>query len=232
MDQLRTEIPRVVDQQGRDRDLILLIRHAHRERIVLPTVEAAFGAQLTERGRRQSLELGRQLEVDRPVRLFFSPVQRCEDTARCLAEGLESHGGETHVVGARPFLGARFVKDGRRMVQIFADVGLRGFVDAWARGALDPEVIEDHKQAGRRLLLDLVGEHLPGEGAPLDIHVSHDITVLALMGLFLDLTSPEIPWPEYLDGAVLGLQRERITWWYRGLQGEIPMATVKSWTFT
>ncbi len=229
LSQHQHEIPRLANELSRERDVILLLRHAHREPITEATLSAAFGAQITETGRQEAREFGGHLDPGRPVRLFHSPVQRCEETARAVAEGAGASGRRAWVEGERRFLGASFIQDGERIVEIFAEMGLRGFVRAWYERTLAREIIEEAELAGRSLLLRLIGEHIPGEGSPLDIHVSHDITVLALLGLFCDVTPREFPWPGFLDGVILGLDGRRVTWWYHHREGEIPLATIKEW---
>jgi broad specificity phosphatase PhoE len=194
----------------------LLIRHAERERIEPADVAGALQAPLTGKGREEARSLGAELQATGLVRLFYSPVPRCFDTARCIAEGVTAAGGDSELVGSRSFLAAPFARDGGKIVEAIAGVGLRGFITAWFAGELDASVVDDAQSAAKLLLAALIDARSGQKQGGLDIHVSHDIVIMALLGLAWDM-SGRIPWPGFLDGVCLSYRDARETaLWYHG----------------
>jgi len=199
----------------------LLIRHARRERIADATAAAAFSAALTDQGREQARAFGAAVSPSSPVRLHYSPVPRCEDTAQLVAEGVVQSGGSATVGGPRRILGASFVKDERRLIATFATLGLRGFMRAWFNGELNPEVTEDPKQAGDALLGALLHSSEEAHPAAVEINVSHDVVVLALLGLAWDVADEAFPWPGFLDGVLYRRSETGAILWYRHEEREL-----------
>lgn len=189
-----------LDSEG---SLSLLIRHARREHIREATMESAFDAALTPAGHEQAKAFGAALPPARPASIHFSPVPRCKDTALRIAEGFESSGGEATVAGPRRLLGATFVKDERRVIATFASLGLRGFIEAWYRGELPRSIVEDPRLAGEELLEGLAPRSDGDSGSSLEINVSHDVVIVALLGLAWSVDATDFPWPGFLDGVIL-----------------------------
>jgi len=202
-----------------DRGVILLLRHSVREPI--RHMADAMTAPLTDEGRALARELGRRLGGARPggarpARFYHSPVPRCIDTARRMVEGIAERGGRSETLGTREYLAAPYMRDPARAMGLFVELGGVGFARSWCRGELEEAVIQDHRDAGRALLNDLLDEHQGSEPGTLDIHVTHDLTVAALLSLVYPVGDPDFPWPDYLDGAVLAAEDDALTLCYRG----------------
>jgi broad specificity phosphatase PhoE len=191
---------------------IVVLRHAARHEITSAEFGAALRTPLTDEGREQARALGAALPGERPVRLWHSPVPRCADTAERLVEGLRARGADAGVEGARAFLGADYVHDADGVVRRFATLGQRRFVRAWAGGELGPELIDPPATAGRRVLGLLL--ELRDDDRALHLHVTHDLTLVALLALVCDVGAPEFPWPGFLDGVVLAVRPDDIRWRY------------------
>lgn len=191
------------EDDGRDPGPVLLLRHSERESLREASVAAALEAPLTPAGRDLAFRFGAALPTARPVRLFHSPVPRCEDTASSIAEAARRAGGQAEVVGARDGLGAPFLLDPERAIERFAALGMAGFVRAWLVGKVPPEIAAPHAGAAGDLLGLLLRERDAAPGA-LQIHVAHDLTVITLLGLRFPVHRSGFPWPGYLDGCLLG----------------------------
>lgn len=178
---------------------IALVRHSRRESLREASVAAALEAQLTAEGRDLCGVFGEQLPRGRPVRLFHSPVSRCEDTAQLIGEAVRAAGGEAQMVGPLPQLGAPYLLKPTRAIDQFAEVGMAGFVRAWVAGEVPPEIVTPHRQAALELLATVLAQR----SEALDLHVTHDLTVVVLLGLVLPVGEPGFPWPGFLDGCVL-----------------------------
>lgn len=180
----------------------LLLRHGPRERIAAASVDSALNAQLTDAGRLLAEQMGTLLPKTCPIRLFHSPVPRCRDTASALALGHRRAGGEAALHGDRAFLAASFVRDENRLMAEISSRGLPEFMRDWVRGDVGDEVVQPAELAARALLGGLY-QTWADSRASLDVHISHDIVVLALAAVAWDITADGFPWPPFLDGIVL-----------------------------
>jgi broad specificity phosphatase PhoE len=203
--------------EGSERGHVLVLRHSIRESITATDMEGGLATPLTPEGRALASAFGRRLDPGRPLRLFHSPVPRCRDTASRVAEAFAASGGVARIEGDRPSLGAPYLRDVHRSMELFTDQGIRGFVDPWARGTLDPAIAQPPAEAGRILLAELLDLRNGVRPETLDLHVTHDLSVMTLLAPFLDVSRPDLPWPDYLDGVVLHLHPERRLWhrWMR-----------------
>jgi broad specificity phosphatase PhoE len=209
----------LVAELGRDVDVTLLLRHSARERIADATTASAIGAQLTAAGRAQARAFGEALLPSAQVRLFYSPVPRCEETARLIADGVAARGGAATVLGPSRDLGAIFVRDPRPVMEIFAERGLRGFMAAWRRAALPAEALQALPEAGAELLASLLASRRRAAAPPpcIDVHVTHDLVILALLATAWDVDADVVPIPGYLDGAILSVGPDGAPrLWYHG----------------
>jgi len=202
-------------EMSRGAGVILLVRHSIREPIGGANLAAAAGAQLTEEGRALARRFGAALPLGRSIRLFSSPVGRCVETAEIVADAARAAGGNAVYVGARAYLGAGFIISPDPVIETFVREGPRGFVRAWHAGELTEAEIHTPERAGHDLLEAMLAELGPEDGGGLEVHVGHDLTVLALLGLVRDVTSEEFPWPAYLDGVALRACEQGYTVRYR-----------------
>ncbi|MDY0004596.1 MAG: histidine phosphatase family protein [Polyangia bacterium] len=217
---------RVIASRGAGQRLVALLRHSARVDITGYTVEQAVLAPLTDAGRALARDFGRRLPTDRPVRIFHSEVPRCEDTAQRLAEGMMEAGGQVEILGSRTSLAAFFIRDPWAVALEFGQRGPRGFMREWLSGKLGPAVMDPPEQAARDQLAALMLERncLPEPDAPgLDLHVSHDVNVMALLHLCVDISDQSVPWPGYLEGVILETGGGApYTWWYHDRTGRLP----------
>jgi len=121
-----------------------------------------------------------------------------------------------------------FIRNPEIVAREFGLRGPRAFVDAWRQGEFDPEVLAPLHEAGREQL-DSMLEELDGvedlTAPALDLHISHDVNVFALLHLLTDVADRKVPWPGYLEGVVVEAGNGApYTAWYHDLMGRIPAA--------
>lgn len=161
----------------RDRPVALLMRHSARHPIVDPS--DPYIAKLTEEGVRLAEEFGSLLGANYTCgRLLSSPVGRCLDTASAIARGA----GWAIGVQVDERLSHPYIEPAWEQLQ-------RGEVN----GSLPPQV-----NATLDLLLDPVN-FTPA----LDIMVTHDTIVGAVVGCLLKVPVTGPYWPAFLEGAFL-----------------------------
>lgn len=164
-------------QRPADERCMIFLRHSQRD--VIEDHSAQFSTGLTETGRRMSYEMGRRLPVDRPVRIFFSFVPRCHETAEELARGLYESGGEVVESDSIAILVMPEFSDEAVWENLQPDgENVTEFVNRWADGKFG-NTIESFAEYEARLLEATLGR-LKNENDPIvHIHVTHDLAVLA-----------------------------------------------------
>lgn len=78
-------LEQIKKQYSESNKISLLIRHADRDKI--PTGEFGNDVLLNETGKERALNFGNSLSELKINQIFTSPVQRCVQTAECIAKG-------------------------------------------------------------------------------------------------------------------------------------------------
>lgn len=175
-----------------------VMRHAARHPIADPRRPEL--AELTADGCAAAEAFGAELGNFSRVRLFHSPVKRCQQTAECIARGVAGIGGRAELVGAHPALGIDYIRDlaeAGRLTAIHGD----HFVRLWFEGQVPPSVI-DPAPTLAALKLDFVCSQLAA-AAPgtLDLHVSHDWNIIILREHLVGVRHEDAGWLTFLDGV-------------------------------
>lgn len=175
-----------------DVPVALVVRHAHCQ----PAQPATLGNEvpISCRGAQEARVLGGQLRARHLTALMSSPLPRCMQTARCLAEGAEWD----QRLMPNTLLGhpGAFVSDAEQAGPCFLEHGPEEIVRRLLRGEPLPGLrpIAD----GVALLMDLILPKGPPPGGT-RVFVTHDSVlaplVLHLLGRYLGPGD----WPEFLD---------------------------------
>lgn len=205
-----------LERRSRAGRAVVLLRHSVREPITTTELRGAWKTPLTPRGRALAETLGSRLPRGRRIRVWWSPVPRCVDTAACLVTGAIAAGLDARLGGSRWKLAASYVTDPADLVQRFAALGPRGFVRAWHADRLPREVIAPLPRAGADLLRHLRRGSRTTRPGTIELHVTHDLNVVALLALVRDVTARTFRWPGYLEGVVLAPDAAGVGWWWNG----------------
>jgi len=191
----------------------LFLRHA--ERYELTDYRTSFAVELTPNGKQMAERFGNQLPVNKPVRLFHSPLKRCRQTAEGIARGATAAGLAVEFVGEQPILGVGFILDEAKTEKLAMHYGL-DFIRAWFSGQIGSDVIKPPRQIAQEYLEYLAArlseDALPGR---LDIHVSHDWNTMVLRELMLGIRHEEAGWLDYLDGLAIQMEHNGLQVFYR-----------------
>lgn len=192
----------------------VVLRHAARHPIVDPREPLA--AELTAAGRRDAEAFGSRLTGFACVRLFHSPVKRCQQTAECVAAGAARAGLAVELVGAQPELGVAYILD---QIETGRMSGVHGehFVRLWFTNQVSERLILRAPDIARRKLTYLrarLAEPADG-GRRIDLHISHDWNVLILRELLLGVRHEDAGWAPFLDGVVFTAEAEVLRAFYR-----------------
>lgn len=194
----RTDILRKLNSDDLENNIAIVIRHASREKI-----EDPFGARdapLTDEGRKMAVDFGKELPVEKYIRLYCSPVPRCIETAELIQEGFKKNGGRSDLLRDREFLPVSFAKKPKRILELMGELGKHGFIREWYKGELEEGIMETPKKATIDQI-DLIIGKMDDKG--LGIHVAHSFNVILLFGLLYNLAEEEFRWPGYMDGVVI-----------------------------
>ncbi|MDF1538572.1 MAG: phosphoglycerate mutase family protein [Candidatus Thorarchaeota archaeon] len=197
-----------------DSQVMLLVRHSHRETIKDHT--AQLSTELTPLGCRMSTEMGRRLPSNRKTIMFFSFVTRCYQTAQELGNGLSENGGAIDDMDALAVLATPEVisddfwkglqPDGKNITE---------FVNNWADGVFEGlvEPFEDYKQ---RFVQDIVERISNAESGSLHIHITHDLALMAAKRILMPRAIGYDDREPFLGGIGLMIQDEEYTLYSSG----------------
>ena len=176
----------------RDRPVALLMRHSNRFPIDDP--EYPYQAALTEEGFRLAEEFGFHLRAHfRPGRVMSSPVGRCIDTAAAIARGA----GWSVEVLSHTLLSHDHI------------------LPAWTlteQGGCGSQIPEQVLET-----IDLLLEH-DGDRPVLEVMVTHDTIVGAVVGCVLKASVLGEDWPRYLEGVFIWKDGDSIHLLWRGIE--------------
>ncbi|TNE45534.1 MAG: histidine phosphatase family protein [Deltaproteobacteria bacterium] len=192
----------------------LLIRHADRPPI--ENWEKAFDVLISEEGRERARELGRQLSSHGPVQLFHSPVQRCEETALAIAEGVGDVGGEAQMVESIYNLGGPYLLDMQRGLGRAKELGKK-FIRSWFDGEFPTDIIMPRKDAAKLQVQALMQAYAKVKEG-IAVLVSHDWNLLSVREEYMNVRHEDIGWMNFMDGFVFHQQGEEFVLYHRGYE--------------
>ena len=201
-----------IGQRPPEESVMLFLRHSHREEI--PDHSVQFSTGLTEIGKQMSYEMGKKLPTNRPVRIFFSFVPRCYETAEALANGLKENGGEVVEFEAIPILVMPEFDDEAVWENLQPDgKNVTQFVNRWADGEFGNMIESFESYRGR--LLEATIERLRNENKPvMHIHVTHDLALMSIKRILLGRPIGHKDRESFQGGICISINREGVSHLY------------------
>lgn len=203
------------------------LRHAERHPIT--NVDDPTKAELTPQGVTMAETFGTQIEGFDCVRLFHSPVKRCQQTAEAIARGVASRGGVAELIGPENALGIDYIvdlKEAGRLTVLHGD----HFVRLWVSGQIPPTVIHAAERLAARKVEHLARrlEEPCARGRRLDLHVSHDWNIIILRELLVGVRHEDVGWLDFLDGVAFS----PVAGGLRAVYRDHAVTTALPWRFT
>ena len=211
LDALHPDLLASFGQLPKQTPVAFLTRHSLREQP--KNGFASYEIPLTPEG----VELARILgtRVDRPVAGFYSsPVQRCIDTARAMAEGM---GCPDATISKTPYLvePGSYVQEIEKVGGLFFKLGPVGFASKHLRGEV--RGVLSPRDGTLQLLKHL--RDTMGSGAELTVHVTHDTILAAFVYSLLGHEElEEFHWPWMMEGVFVWFDEGHVHWIWRGEQ--------------
>lgn len=179
-----------------DSNLLMFLRHSHRDSIT--NVEEMTSLGLTEKGKEIAELVGRNLPLNRTIRLYHSAIPRCQETAKYIIKGFREIGGKGRLMGSLKHL---YQVDGEVeyiVEQIFNNLDEQ-LINRWAAGHFPPDKFQPlhlYSQETAKLVFDK-NKRAPNNN--IDIFVTHDLQIMALRFSWFGL-EPCDYWVSYLGG--------------------------------
>ena len=192
-------------QQGISR-MGVIMRHSARERIT--SEENVLSMGLTEQGRQNAYRFGEKFPSGACVRVFSSPVERCRDTAACIADGYRAQGGSTATLRVVDDLGPFYIIDSPTVFRMTAEAGSSRFLRQWFSGEIAPEIMMPAPQAADILLRAMLAAFRENHDELPALCISHDWNIFLLKDYYLGLPHEEFGDVHFLEGMLL-YERQR-----------------------
>jgi broad specificity phosphatase PhoE len=197
-----------ISEFPKEAKLIMMLRHSEREPI--SSLKKNRDLQLTENGRIAARTFGKNLPLNRYVRLFYSNTDRCRHTALEILNEFQLNSGEGVDGGIlEPLYALRVIKDNFFKYEL-RKFSLLEIMNRWITEQYDYNDIESIKSYSKRaasIIWSKLDQDLPVGG--IDIHISHEILLMALRSGWFDL-SPNDKWTEFLGGYVFTFTKTHI----------------------
>lgn len=182
----------------------IMIRHAERDPI--SSVREIDLVGLTEAGSAAARDLGRRLAHYPELRVFHSPVARCERTGTAIAEGAAEGGSRVLEVSRESLLGGSYTIDRTRAFAKAEELGSQ-FLRVWFSGDLEPGLMRPFDDSlHEHLSLVRKGLETSTPRKLLIVYVTHDWNVSVVREGLLGIRNEDAGWPEYLDGVSFALR--------------------------
>lgn len=186
------------------------IRHSERPRIHNPD---DLHALLNERGREAARDFGSRLPEGRLYRLHHSYFHRARETAEEILKGIGDAGGEGMMVGT---VDLETILDLERYNHYFERDFLEGdtpesatdYFFKWASNRYPPDEIVPTLEFAQNCAGILKGDLGAGGPRSMEIYVSHDTWVMALMYHWFGMGPPR-DWVRFMDGFALQIKGSR-----------------------
>ncbi|MGD2200505.1 MAG: histidine phosphatase family protein [Candidatus Bathyarchaeota archaeon] len=180
------------------------IRHSERPRIHNPD---GLHTPLNQRGKEAAQEFGAELPEGWLYRLHHSYFDRARETAEGILDGIKGAGGEAEIVGV---IDLETILDHERYNHYFEiDIqegdtpeSATDYFYKWASNRYPPDEILPTLEFAKRGA-EILGRDLSVGGTrSIEIYVSHDTWVAALMYHWLGMGPPR-DWIAFMDGFIL-----------------------------
>ena len=196
----------------------LIIRHA--ERYSIDGLRNALDALLTEKGKEDAFELGKDLARPGPINLYHSPVERCRQTAEFILKGINSVRKNSRLIGPNIDLGGPYVVgDFNELINLINEHGFSKFTRMWFDGRISDKLLMPLDAAAETQVM-VLKQQVKNEVSS-SVNVSHDWNIMLLREYFFNLKHEDIGMPDFLDGIALYSQKGRMILQYHGYDREI-----------
>ncbi len=190
-----------INQLPKENKLIMVIRHSHR--YDSKNIRDHPKDLLTPIGHKFAEFFGEHLPKDRPIRLYYSKIERCKQTAVSIFNGYNHSPNSAEIIGPLNILYDIDISP-EDFYREATKYPLEQLVHRWVAGLYPSDMIPPIQEYAKKSADIIWNEVEKGSKKCIDIHVTHDLILsilrLGWFGLPID------KWPSYLSGFVFTLQ--------------------------
>ena len=187
-----------------DSNLFIIMRHSHR--IDTDDMQKMANLGLTNLGKGLAEIFGSKLPLNRSIRLYYSIVSRCKETADSILEGFQTIGGSGEIFGAFEPLYA-FGKDSDFVLKNAYKYPGAHFINRWAAGLFPSKYIKNFTNYCIHAALDIWNQAKGSNG--IRIYITHDLVIMALKYGWFGIT-PDKNWVNFLGGFLMTILKDKI----------------------
>lgn len=186
----------------------ILLRHSIRREIT--DARDAHDLTLTEEGKVRARDFARLIPFSKKlVYIYYSHSPRCVETGKIIHDELGLLGCRSYIKGPNEFLSCPFIKDSDKVMSMINTIGAKSFINQWLTGKIDEGIIEAYDSAISKLFTRVLSE-MSYNGDALSLFITHDLSIVPMVNLIKDINVEDFPWPGYLDGVVVYINKDGI----------------------
>ena len=194
----------VIAKFPEDSNLSIIMRHSHR--IDTDDMQKMANLGLTSLGKGLAEVFGSNLPLDRSIRLYYSIVSRCKETADSILKGFQTIGGSGKIFGAYEPLYS-FGKDSDFVLKNAYKYPGAKFINRWAAGLFPEKYIKNFTNYCIQSALDIWNQ--ANVSNRINIYITHDLVVMALKYGWFGIP-PGKNWVNYLGGFLMAVLEDKI----------------------
>ena len=186
--------------------IILIVRHSYRDSSDDMWEVAKF--KLTKLGHEMAIKFGSQLPTKKTIRIYFSAIERCKETAEDVLQGFQTASGYGQLMYSLKEL-FNFDMNPDMFFKQITVYQFEEFLYRWAAGLYSPEIITPFEVFCQQAAKIIWNSNLDAPENSIDVHVSHDLITLSFRLGWFGL-SPSDFWPSFLGGFAFAINEEDI----------------------
>ena len=97
------------------------------------------------------------------------------------------------------------------MARILDRMGHQQFGYRWLKGQIDETIIEPPEKVASKTIKGVLALMKPDGTKTMDIHITHDLNVLAVRDLISPVPNEHFDWPAYLNGIIFTQNEDKVT---------------------
>lgn len=186
---------------------VMIIRHSERSKV--QSKAEALTVPLTARGRQAAYDFGSCLPMDRVYRIYHSRVNRVQETAEKIQEGIQSLNVKAEVKGVLTVLGEPYGEFDKILSYIWRDGG--AFIFNWLSDRYPPWEIECSNIFAQRVASEIMKNLQTADSDTFDIYVSQTTIIPALLFHWLGQEILPLGQIRFLEGFVMQFEEGKIS---------------------
>ncbi len=184
--------------------IILILRHSHRNDA--KTLEKSKKERLSPQGHAIAKKFGENLPRNRSIKIFYSYIWRCEETANNIHEGFKNVGGKSEVKGDLESLQTIGISDKPFFYKEFKSVPILDIFYQWTVGFYNPKVWTPFIEYCQSTAHSIMNQVKNSSEKGLNIFVSHDFNIIALRFGWFGLLPKS--WVKFLGGFAFSIEED------------------------